>query len=639
MKRTEQLLEALGNVGIDLVERAEDAVKLGRRWSGIVSAAACLVLLLGVGAAAYSNLFAQPQQMEQPQQTEQLVLELPDTPIQTEETLPVYLISGRRDEGSMAINADGEVVVSLAQGYLELLQDAATGKTLAIEAHTQTGITPQAGDQISLYDLEGNLLHTLPAREISVAGDTAVVVYADHAALYNRSSGSLIREELETAWVVQDLVIGISKEDPDYYLLRSDTGPMLGHIQKAAVEAVVDHEAGVQFVYRENGKLGLMDADGTMRVEPVYDEVSVVDRQWLFGRKGETWFAVNWQTGQTLELHKPQQVWDGGAVYEDAQNPGCMLFATFSYDSDGKIDGWQVHTEPCVAIEVVDDDGNGVPELLVAMEYNDHYSVWHPDGMLLNRIEADTLTIVNSRTGIGVRASEDGSGEFFLIDLKTGDERHEFAKAYDYGTTIYFPNSMEDGSRPGYFYARYYEAGEHIDLLAEDGTLLLENLATDTNPYLGDDVFLCGGNGTVRLCRANGNVLYEEETAVVDYTAFCGNYSDTETVEGPCYTVSILRADPETARIELQITYVGRKSSPVYTTDLITASIGADHTAEFEWQDSWGNRGTGILVLNPEDPSAVQLRMTVTEEAEYNRGTLATHDQYKTLFRRSDMEP
>ena len=126
----------------------------------------------------------------------------------------------------------------------------------------------------------------------------------------------------------------------------------------------------------------------------------------------------------------------------------------------------------------------------------------------------------------------------------------------------------------------------------------------------------------------------QPSASAIDYTAFCGNYSDTDTVEGPCYTVSILHVDNETKAIEISISYVGINSSPLYVTEPIHASIASDHTVQFEWTDSWQNQGIGTLVLNPDDPSMVQLTMTVTKEAEVNRATLSTHDQYKTLLRR-----
>ena len=522
MKRTEQLLEALGNVGVDLVETAEDVVKIGKRWGGILSAAACLTVLLGLGAAAMHGLPGQTAAEPPEVQTHALVDPMEEAPEvsvtipeedppeqeETKEEWPVYLVNSQ-----LAVSGAGEVLVSLEQGYLEILTDKATGEPLAIVAFDRTDTAAGENDTITFYDFDGNLCHVLTACNVEVTGDTVVIGYADHAALYDRSDRSLIREDLTTAWVVRDLVIGISMEDPDYYLVRRDTEPMLGYIRIDAVERIVEHENGVQFVYRENGLLGLMDADGTMRVAPDYDEITKVDRQWMFGRQGEVWFAVNWQTGQALELFRPQQLWEGGAVYEDVQNPGCMLFATFSYDEAGRITDWQVHTEPCVAIEVVDDEGNGVPELLVAMEKRGHYAVWHPDGMLLNRIEAAQLTVVNSHTAIGKRVTDNGEEAFFLVDLLTGDERHEFEKDYSYGQTLFFPNYEEGIVRPDLFYATYYdESGEHVDLLTEDGTVVLENLATYTDPCLGD-AFLCGSENTVRLVWVDGTVIYEAQQA------------------------------------------------------------------------------------------------------------------------------
>lgn len=120
----------------------------------------------------------------------------------------------------------------------------------------------------------------------------------------------------------------------------------------------------------------------------------------------------------------------------------------------------------------------------------------------------------------------------------------------------------------------------------------------------------------------------------VDYTVFCGKYSDTETVEGPCYTVNIISVDNEAKTVVLTVSFIGRNASPVYETDEITATIEDNHTAAFEWKDSWSNQGTGSLVLDPDDPQTVQIMMTVTEEAEVNRGTLSTKGEYKTLNRR-----
>ncbi len=126
----------------------------------------------------------------------------------------------------------------------------------------------------------------------------------------------------------------------------------------------------------------------------------------------------------------------------------------------------------------------------------------------------------------------------------------------------------------------------------------------------------------------------EATEAPVDYGVFCGRFSNTDTVEGPCYTVNITGVDNETKTVELTVCFVGRNASPIYETDPISAHIADDHTARFEWLDSWGNRGEGTLVLDPVDPQTVRVLMNVTEEAEVNRGTLSTRGEYMTLNRR-----
>lgn len=150
-------------------------------------------------------------------------------------------------------------------------------------------------------------------------------------------------------------------------------------------------------------------------------------------------------------------------------------------------------------------------------------------------------------------------------------------------------------------------------------------------------LLLCSVSACTDKSALPDDAAVEETPAQqIDYTVFCGNYSDTETVEGPCYTVSITSADNEAKTIEIIISYVGINSSPVYNTEPISVSFENDNRAEFEWEDSWGNSGVGTLVLNPDDTSAVRLLMTVTEEAEVNRATLSTSEQYKTLARRQD---
>lgn len=145
----------------------------------------------------------------------------------------------------------------------------------------------------------------------------------------------------------------------------------------------------------------------------------------------------------------------------------------------------------------------------------------------------------------------------------------------------------------------------------------------------------CGGANQPDDTQTTTTAATTQPTAApVDYSAFAAKYSDTDTVEGPCYTVNITAVDTAAKTIEFTVSYLGANSSPIYDTDAIQATIADDHTVTFDWKDSWQNEGNGTLKLNPDDTSTVQILMNVTTEAEVNRATLSTHDEYKTLTRR-----
>ena len=124
------------------------------------------------------------------------------------------------------------------------------------------------------------------------------------------------------------------------------------------------------------------------------------------------------------------------------------------------------------------------------------------------------------------------------------------------------------------------------------------------------------------------------EITKADYSKFIARFSDTDTPEGPCYTVNIENINNETKEIEFTVSFVGVKSSPVYSTDKIKAVIADDNTASFNWTDSWKNEGTGVIKINLDDSSKIEILMTITNEAEVNRATLSTKDEYRVLTKR-----
>ena len=120
-----------------------------------------------------------------------------------------------------------------------------------------------------------------------------------------------------------------------------------------------------------------------------------------------------------------------------------------------------------------------------------------------------------------------------------------------------------------------------------------------------------------------------------DYSALCGTYYDSVPVSpsGPSYFVIIDKIDNNTKSIEFSISYVGYNLSPLYETETIRTTIASDNTVQFNWSDSWGNKGNGTLVLNPNDTSSIKILVNITEDAGGNRATLSTFGEYKTLTR------
>lgn len=122
----------------------------------------------------------------------------------------------------------------------------------------------------------------------------------------------------------------------------------------------------------------------------------------------------------------------------------------------------------------------------------------------------------------------------------------------------------------------------------------------------------------------------EPEINNFDYSAFCGTYCDPEYKN---YSVTINTIDNNTKSIEFTINYIGYNLSPIYDSNIIHATITDDNIVHFTWSDSWLNKGTGVMILDRNDTSSIQINVIVTEEADGNRATLSTFGEYKTLTR------
>lgn len=520
MKLPEWILEALNDVGDDLVDMAESMRFPISPWRRIAPLAACLAVLIGLGAAAYVWLpqSGQPSEdaaLSQPEEEQDAAR--PEAWVWDPEPLPFYELALHDDIIGPAVAVDnaGNVLVETDQGFLEPLIDWETGEYLAIIADPRSETVPRADNRLLVYDLEGNLVQELTAWGIDCLGDTVIVSYADHAALYSRASGALIRDDLTNAWVAGSCIQAVPLDGSAQYLLLD------GNAAETARIALGQEMGGfwlwkgeTYFSFHDSeGRWGIVDSHGNWIVEQTesMDDVSCSNGYAICRQEQGGYYAVDLESGEII-LESPYDiciVFDQGAVvqlengaYTVIDRQGTPLFPA------------------CQSIRVLDDEGDRTMELLVLIGFDGTCRFLRRDGTVQLELNLGNANVhyISSRTALRDEPVQDESGawvtDFALIDLETGAENRDFARPYSYGAPLWF--SREDGSAyaTGLFTAEYPDADGkfHTDLLREDGTVLLEDLTDSLNSYMGGGVFSLERDGVYMLARLDGTILYEQET-------------------------------------------------------------------------------------------------------------------------------
>ncbi len=525
MKQAEQILNALGDVGNDLVDMAEHLVFAKSPWRRLAPLAACLAVLVGLGAAVCVWLPRQPVAVprRQPEIKSAVIQETPVKPPEPEETdaaediralkpLPFYVLN-RHDAivgPAVAVDGEGRVLVETEQGTIDPLIDQATGEYLAIMVDCRSDTVPQEDNQILLYDLQGKLLQAIQAQDIICLGDVVIVSGADHAALYRRSDGSLIRADLKNASIWSDFICAVPQDGSAQYLFLDGTGAVTAQVPPEQTNAgTYMGSSGTYYLLLENqeGLLGLLDKNGNWVLPQIYDEFLGLSYNHAICHLDGTWRAVDLSTGETV-LEWPWyilDVFDGGAIVKQEDNKAVII------DRQGV-----PLTEAADVIRCLDDEGDGIVErfALYRAEANAYFYT-RLDGAEPVEIRSDPASVseISSRTAISAQNSQAEDGSWFmdvaLIDLETGQETRCFDKPYDYGLPIWM---QEDGRSfsTGLFYAQYPdEEGEyHTDLLREDGTVVLEDLVDYFIQQ--SDVFELRRDGQRILARLDGSILYQE---------------------------------------------------------------------------------------------------------------------------------
>ena len=173
MKRAQQILWAMTELGDDVVDMAEELRFEKPLWKQLLPIAACLVLLTGIvmqiqhlHPIAQEAATSPPQsaaivdmQPERPQQTEPTVPE-ETAQLWTPEAPPCYTLP-LENGGYVAVDRDGNILLQVENGTLSLLTDEATGEALAI-CHTVDLKNLSVGVcTITFYDLAGKRLEQI----------------------------------------------------------------------------------------------------------------------------------------------------------------------------------------------------------------------------------------------------------------------------------------------------------------------------------------------------------------------------------------------------------------------------------------------------------------------------------------------
>ena len=186
MKFAEQLLDAMGGVGVDLVDMSETMRFPKSFWRRSLPVAACAALMVGLGVLGQRYLFSGQtavlgaEEVSEPLAVEETVksekpseaesvhgkMETVKTPaLQADPGMnPVIKEAGavyvlELTDGiigpAVAVNDRGEVLLQTDHGSLEVLTDKASGEQVALLWDRRTDTVPERGNTIAVYDLTG----------------------------------------------------------------------------------------------------------------------------------------------------------------------------------------------------------------------------------------------------------------------------------------------------------------------------------------------------------------------------------------------------------------------------------------------------------------------------------------------------
>lgn len=524
MKREQQILWAMTDLGDDVVDLAEQIRFAKPLWKQLLPVAACVLLLVGAGMQMQHLRPITQEEATLPQQSETIVGTQPETPQQTEPVLPEKTAWTWEPEtpacytlplengGYVAVDRDGNILLQVENGTLSLLTDEATGEVLAI-CHTVDLKNLSVGVcTITFYDLAGKRLEQIEAWSVAVLGDVVLVNHSyNKYSLYRRSDRSLLRTEITHGWICGDTIITDFDSGAVSQAFWDQNGNQIATLDWSTQTGDVWVWNGLAFymVYTpyqdENNKwratnFGIVDGHGNFLTEQIYDRVELLSNGFAACVSAEETRLLDLDTGEWVTA-LPRGcgtvigAYDSLVLVSLDENPRTVN-QVFSWDGT-------TITDAVEQVTVIDEEGDGVAELL-QVSNGETVTYLFPDGTPLRILPAGTQAI-SARTAIQI------SNGMTLIDLQTGAEIPVPPKGYTVAVP-YWPVVEEKDISTGLCFASYVDAQgvSHTDILREDGTLLLEDYADE--PYMGgyawEDFGVFRVTGGYR--KLDGSWLYQE---------------------------------------------------------------------------------------------------------------------------------
>jgi len=493
MTFSDQLLDAVGEVGLDLVDMAERVQFPKSFWRRSLPVAACVCLLLGAGLFVKTRISADLPLTQPSQQPETVKAKA------VEGETPYYVLELPENPRAVAV-VDSAGTVVLKAKDAELIMDQATGEILGLFCTPQN--VQDTSDERVICDLEGQERRRICARKVEVLGNVAAVEFNEGNFGLYRLDGTVIRHFLTNAVVLPDCVIG-QTDVPSWIVYGAD-----GQVQLTLEDTLLyGHWNGKTSFAKQSeaGLWGVVDAGGNWLLEPAERTIEDIHNGCVFYSQQGASCVLELETGRTIsgtavEPYGDYLLWrsvqDGVAMFRLTDWLGKELI------SDSQ---W---------IQWIDDENDGIPELFLAKQGSAVICV-EPDGTERLRIgEAGTIQVVSSQAAVYTKTIQERETgrwvvDFALIDLTTGIGRRSFEKTYTSASVLMTHNASGFAQLQGYFLANYRDLDGNLcgDLLDAAGNIVIENVWNWDSEYRPGDAF-CTEGGYRRL---DGSWLYRFE--------------------------------------------------------------------------------------------------------------------------------